>query len=80
MANLTIKNVPDDLYDQLKRRADENRRSLNNEVIYSLQRVVRERRRDVRDILAEVDALRKSVSGPPLTDEMLEQAIDEGRS
>lgn len=80
MASITIKNVPDDLYDQLKRQAEDNRRSLNNEAIVCLQRAVRERRRDVRDILAEVDALRNSISVPPLTDELLAEAIDEGRS
>lgn len=33
MAKLTIKNIPMDIYDRLKRRAKANRRSINQEVI-----------------------------------------------
>ncbi|MDQ3254247.1 MAG: Arc family DNA-binding protein, partial [Acidobacteriota bacterium] len=33
MATLTIKNLPDDLYQQLKRTAAQHRRSINSEVI-----------------------------------------------
>ncbi len=80
MANLNIKNVPDDLYEQLRKRAAENRRSLNGEAIVCLQRAVRERRPDIHTLLTEADALRSSISVPPLTDAMLEDAIDEGRS
>lgn len=36
MANLTIRNLPDELYASLKERAKRNRRSLNQEVIAEL--------------------------------------------
>ncbi|HET6232723.1 MAG TPA: Arc family DNA-binding protein [Longimicrobiaceae bacterium] len=79
MATLTIKGFPDDLYDQLRQRAAENRRSLNSEAIVCLENAVRERRRDAWSLLARADALRNSVSAPPLTDEMIEFAKNEGR-
>lgn len=40
MATLTLKNVPDDLYGQLKARAASNRRSLNREAIVCLESVL----------------------------------------
>ncbi len=40
MATLTIKNLPDALYEQLKARASENRRSINSEAILAVERAV----------------------------------------
>lgn len=79
MTSITIKNIPDDLYAELKRQAEANRRSLNSEAIVCLERAVRERPRSARDVLADIDALRRSVSVPPLTDEWLREAIDRDR-
>jgi plasmid stability protein len=41
MASLTIKSVPDDLYEQLRQSATQHRRSINSEVIVCLQRALR---------------------------------------
>lgn len=35
--NLTLKNIPDDVYRKLKESAELNRRSLNSEAIYRLE-------------------------------------------
>ncbi|MEA3441264.1 MAG: Arc family DNA-binding protein, partial [Chloroflexota bacterium] len=40
MPTLTVKNIPDDLYAQLKRYAAMNRRSLNSEIIVCIERVI----------------------------------------
>ncbi|MBN8653387.1 MAG: Arc family DNA-binding protein [Cytophagales bacterium] len=37
MANITVKGIPEKLYDQLKIRAKRNNRSLNSEIILSIQ-------------------------------------------
>lgn len=37
MANITVKGIPEKLYDQLKMRAKRNNRSLNSEIILSIQ-------------------------------------------
>lgn len=80
MANVTLKNIPDDLYAELKRQAEANRRSLNGEIIHSLEQAVREPRPGYRrPTLEELRALRARVAAPPLTDELLEEALDEGR-
>jgi len=44
MPTLTIKNIPEDLYTQLKRHAEINRRSLNSEVILCIERAIHSRR------------------------------------
>lgn len=79
MPNLTIKNVPDDLYEKLKENAREHGRSMNNEVISCLKRAVSGGRIDPEAFLARVDALQKELSLPPLTDKILKKARDEGR-
>jgi plasmid stability protein len=80
MANVTVKNIPDDLYDRLKKRAEENRRSLNGEIIHTLEQVVREPRAGChRPSLDEIRALGARISAPPLTEDFLERAIGEGR-
>jgi antitoxin FitA len=79
MATLTIKNVPDDLYQELKRRADENRRSLNGEVIYSLEQLVQGGRARRRPTVADFRALREQYPIPPMSEEEFERAVTEGR-
>lgn len=79
MPNMTIKNLPDDLYEKLKERAQEHGRSINNEVIFCLKRALRSSPIDPEAFLARVDALQKKMSLPPLTDKILRKAREEGR-
>jgi len=78
MKSLTIKGVPEVLLRKLKARAKANRRSLNGEVIASLEYLVRHNR-TAEELLAMVDAVRKSTRVPYLTDEMLNAWKREGR-
>jgi plasmid stability protein len=78
MKSLTIKGVPEVLLRKLKARAKANRRSLNGEVIASLEYLVRHNR-TAEELLAMVDAVRKSTRLPYLTDEMLNAWKREGR-
>ncbi len=39
--NLSLKNVPDDVYARLKKRAERHRRSMNSEIIQILDRSLR---------------------------------------
>ena len=80
MANITIKNIPDNLYEALKERASINHRSINSEVIFLIERAVRQpKRRTVEEVIARAAALRERATGVYLTDEELEAAINEGR-
>ena len=79
MPNLTIKNIPTDVYHRLKENAELNRRSLNSEIIVSLERAVKSSRVDPKRFLEEVRLLRKKLKGGFLTDEFLNKAKAEGR-
>jgi plasmid stability protein len=79
MATLTVKNIPDDLYDKLKQRAKANQRSVNKEIIMCIQEAVESRRIDPDEFLVRIEALHSRISAPPLTDKLLRQARSEGR-
>ena len=79
MPTITIKNIPDDLYEKLKKRAEEHGRSMNNEVIFCLKRALQGGRVDPEAFLAGVEAMQQRMSLPPLTEEILRAAKEEGR-
>jgi plasmid stability protein len=80
MPTITLKNIPEELYERIRRRAKEHRRSINSEVIVNLERGFLKRVRTPEEILADVDVLReKTRDMPPLTDEEIRQARDGGR-
>ena len=55
MASLTLKNVPERLLRELRKSAERDRRSLNQEIIHLLEGSLREPRRSA-NVQAEVDA------------------------
>ena len=79
MPNLTLKNIPDELYKRLKDSAARHRRSLNSEILVSLDRAVRSVRVDPEEFIARVDGLHRQMDIPFLTDEILRQVRREGR-
>ncbi len=79
MATLTLKQVPDELYQQLKKRAAVHRRSLNSEAIVCLERILEPQPSEPRVGLEEIRALRRETPKIFLTDEALDRAKDEGR-
>jgi len=79
MATITLKNVPDELYERLKKSAAENRRSINSEAITCLERMLRIPAVDPKTFLAEVRAMRRRMKGVWVTDESLNAAKRQGR-
>ena len=80
MAALTIKNIPTELYEKLKERAQRNRRSINGEVIACLQQMLEAVPIDPENILARARELRKKSARSHLDDETLFKWKNEGRS
>jgi antitoxin FitA-like protein len=80
VASLTLKGISDDLLRRLRRAAEENRRSLNREVLDRLARTVETRPIDPETLLARADALRERLSLPPLSDAAIQRAKRSGRS
>ncbi len=92
--DITIKNMPPNLYKKLKARAATHRRSVNREVISCLERVLNPQHADqnlqdppdnpdqTEEVLAKIKDLHKRVPPIPshfLTDEFLRKAKEEGR-
>lgn len=80
MPTLTIKGLPDPVYERLKAQADAHRRSLNGEIIVCLERAVSAMRLDPVAWLAEARAFRQSLKIEPLTDRELRAARQAGRA
>lgn len=80
MPNLTLKNVPDNLYEALKYQAAQHYRSLNNEAIYCLERVLLPQTISAYERLAKIRALRANIKTTLLNPEEIQAAIDVGRS
>ncbi|HTR64654.1 MAG TPA: hypothetical protein VMH85_02695 [Terriglobales bacterium] len=76
MATLYVENVPDDLYEALRKRARENRKSIAAEVVSLLEQNIPtqaelKRRRRFYDRLKELQARPSPGQGPfPSTEEM----------
>jgi plasmid stability protein len=79
MPSITVKSIPDELYERIKQSAAEHRRSINKEVISCLERMLLAKRVDPVAFLARADALRTQSNLPPLTDDILQNAKTEGR-
>jgi hypothetical protein len=81
MADLIIHGVTEEVHALLTQRAAENRRTLNEEVLVLMEAAVRKYWAQCdRPSLEEIRAFRESLNVPPLTEEFLERAINEGRA
>lgn len=61
-ATLTLKNIPDAIYDRLRASADAHRRSMNSEAIVCLETVLLPRRVNPDEQLSRIRALRASLN------------------
>ena len=79
MPALTIKNIPDDLYNVLKDTAKQQHRSINSEVIICLKRSLMPKQISLEERLSTIRAIRSQVKSGSITVEDIDQAINEGR-
>ena len=59
--NLTLKNIPDDVYDRLRWSAETHRRSINNEAILCLESVLAPARVSVAERILRARGLRAAL-------------------
>jgi antitoxin FitA len=78
MAEILLKDIPKPLYQRLKQKAIQNHRSVDTEVIATLELVYRQNQVDVRALLQRAHALRSQVLGQ-LTDNQLAEFKNQGR-
>ena len=78
MPSITVKNIPDSIYQKLKQQAQAQHRSMNSEIIACLEQSVEPRRVSPDEILRQARRMRKKVRGS-LSAEEVQEAIDECR-
>ena len=80
MATITVKNIPDTLYEELKSSAKANHSSINSEVIFAIKlALLRPNVQNVDAFLERARKIRELTSGYRATTEEIEQAINTGR-
>jgi plasmid stability protein len=78
MANVTLKNIPDNAYELLKERAKRNQRSINSEIIVAIRNHVHLDKPNPEEILAKAREFRSKIK-VKLSPEEIENAINWGR-
>ncbi len=68
MPNITVKNIPDNLYEELKRSAKINRRSINQEIIMCIENSVQHKVESPAQVLEKARKLREKTAGRPISD------------
>jgi antitoxin FitA len=79
MPAMTIKNIPDALYEQLKLVAELHRRSINSEVIVCLEKILTPTKVTPEERLKRIEQLRSSIKVSNISAEDIEQAINTDR-
>lgn len=76
---ITLKNIPDDIYNSLKQAAQAHHRSINSEAIACLERVLLPGKAGTGEHLARARQLREGLKGKQFAAVDIEQAITQGR-
>jgi plasmid stability protein len=79
MPTITVKNIPVDVYEELKKVAKTNHRSINSEIIACIEHIVRSQPVDTELLLANARKLRMKTASHPIGDLEFNQVKDIGR-
>lgn len=80
MADITIRGIPEDVYEQLREEAERRHRSLNQEIIRRIEASVRAPTVAAGEHLERIRSLRRRLGDRArIDDELLERARSEGR-
>ena len=79
MATVTVKNIPDDLYADLKQAAQRNHRSINSEIIVCVEQALRSQRIPVETVSARTPRVWQLANGHVITDAEVTEAKRAGR-
>lgn len=78
MATITLKDIPDELHQKLRRKAEVHGRSLNKEIIASLEQAVSSKRVELPDYLSRVKRVHDQIDFK-VTTKSIQKAIESGR-
>ncbi len=79
MVTITIKNIPEQIYERIKAQAKVNHRSLNGEIISILEQTVSLPPIDVEATLERARRVRELTAKYVVTADEIEKMINEGR-
>lgn len=79
MATVTFKNIPDDLYEQLKQAANAHHRSINSELIHCLEKTYRSTRVSAAELASKASELRSRIAVAQLDVDEINAAKNQGR-
>ena len=79
MKSITVKNIPADIYENLKNSAKMNRRSINSEIIMIIEAAVHCKKIVPEDFIVTARQLREKTAAYVITDEEFNQAKRTGR-
>lgn len=79
LATVTVKNIPDELYERLRSVADKNRRSINSEIIVCIEKAVASRRINPDEVLENARRLRQLTASHMINDDEFNEAKADGR-
>jgi hypothetical protein len=79
MVTLTLKGIPEELYERLKEVAKANNRSINGEVLFAIKRAIFAQPIDVETMLERARILREANAHYLATDEEITKFKNEGR-
>lgn len=80
MPTITVKNIPVEVYEKLKRSAELNHRSINSEIIVCIEQAVGSQAVDVENVLASARQIREKTAPYAITDTDFDQAKSAGRT
>lgn len=78
MPNITVKNIPEPIYEELKKRAKAQHRSINSEIIACLEQSTHSFRPSPEYFLRQAERIHKLAKGS-ISAEEIEAAINQGR-
>ena len=79
MPNLTLKNIPDELYQRLKESAEQHHRSINSELIDRLEKLFMPVKYSPEKYIANAQLLRKRVKVKKLSAREINELKEQGR-
>jgi plasmid stability protein len=77
--SITIRDIPDDIYEKLKKKAELHHRSVNSEVIFYLGQMVSSQPIDHEELIERAKKIKKQAKGSLSMNE-IQKAIQQGRS
>lgn len=80
MPAITVKNIPDELYNQLKFAAKQHRRSVNSELISCLEKVLSPQKLTANDHIAAAQRIRQRFDDFEVTQDDLQNAKNMDRA